>query len=153
MFRPFGTMEGNEHGPSPSEPCGHEKARALLRDDRALKLGIPFNPRGLEGLLESRGRFEAYGLRCRDLHCFAGLRIAAHTCCTLLDFESSETDDLHLCVFLHTFSDGIKNCCDGVLSGALGCIFSEGFLDCFNKFTFIHDVNDYPLLDYFVKLK
>ena len=68
----------------------------------------------------------------------SGLRVATHTGGTILDLESSESDDLDFLIFLHACGDGGKDCVEGFFRGTLGGVVSEGFLNGFYKFCFVH---------------
>jgi hypothetical protein len=92
----------------------------------------------LEGLLKSRRRLEANGLGSIDLHCFSSLGITPHTGSAILNFESSKSDDLDFRVFPYAICNGVKNSSKRILCGAFGCFISEGLLDSFDEFTFIH---------------
>ena len=102
---------------------GMRKAGALQGSQAAFKDG-----RGLE----------ADRLRSSDLHGFSSLRVAALASCALFDFESSETDDLDFLVLPHAFGDRRENGFEGFVGSTLGSVFSEGGLDGFNEFSFIH---------------
>jgi hypothetical protein len=45
---------------------------------------------------------------------------------------------LDFLIFLHAFGDGRENGFESFVGGALGSVFSEGGLDGFNQFSFVH---------------
>jgi hypothetical protein len=91
-----------------------------------------------EAGLQRGGWFETDRLGGDDFHRLSGFRVAALTSSTLFDFECSESDDLDFLIFLYAFGDGGENGFEGLVSRALGSVFSEGDLDGINEFSFIH---------------
>ena len=98
----------------------------------------PRLPDGLQAAFKDGRWLEADRLGCGDLHGFPGFRVATLAGGPLFDFESSETNDLDFLVLLHTFGDGRKNGFEGFVGSTLGRVFSEGSLDGFNQFSFVH---------------
>ena len=88
--------------------------------------------------LEDGRRLEADRLGCGDLHGCTGLRVTTLTCGALFDFEGSKSDDLDFLVLLHASGDGGEDRFEGFVGGTLGGVFSEGELDGFNQFRFVH---------------
>jgi hypothetical protein len=95
-------------------------------------------PVKLQAGFEHGGWFEANGLRRGDLHRFARFWVAALASCALLHFESAESDDLDFLVLLHASGDGGEHGFEGFVSSTLGSVFSEGELDGFDQFSFVH---------------
>jgi len=98
-------------------------------------MGLPCE---LQAALKDGRRLKADRLGGCDLHGFSSLRVAAEARSTLFDFESSETNDLDFLVLLHAFGDGGEDGFECLVGSALGSVFSEGGLDGFNQFRFVH---------------
>lgn len=82
-----------------------------------------------EASFENGGWLETDRLGGGDLEGCSGLRVATHTGGTILDLESSESDDLDFLIFLHACGDGGKDCVEGFFRGTLGGVVSEGVLN------------------------
>ena len=123
------------------------KARAPIRKPRPSGRGFLVFMIGDRGgnlfpkskaALEHGRRLESDRLGCSDLHGFSSLRVTALARGAFFDFESSKTDDLYFLVLLYAFGDGRENGFEGFVGSALSSVFSEGGLDGFNEFSFVH---------------
>ncbi len=103
-----------------------------------VKVRMPQPPHGLQAGLEDGRGLEADRLRCSDLHGFSGLRVTALASGTLFDFKSSKTNDLDFRIFFYACGNGGEDGIEGFFRRTLGGIFSEGCLDGFNQFRFVH---------------
>ena len=93
---------------------------------------------GSEAGLQNGGWLEANRLGGSDCHRFTRLRVAALAGGALLHLEGAEADDLDFLVLFNALGDGIEDCIDCFVGCTLGNVFSQGFLDGFYEFGFVH---------------